>query len=171
MALPFRRVAPAPEFPFTLAPPVIFNRGGHMADETKITDLRKAFTEATGKNPSPRDDAATLQTKIDAAKAESAKGGGNGGGDELEALKAKLAAAEARADEAEGKLAEVAEASDAAPVAPMGTALLDHDDADVTASFMGAELVRGDNGLFLVPLSAVEELKAHGFHVVSGEVA
>jgi hypothetical protein len=55
-----------------------------------------------------------------------------------------------------------------APDTPAGTAYMDHDDADASASYFGAEIVRGPEGLFLVPVHAIEHLVAHGFKLIRG---
>lgn len=73
---------------------------------------------------------------------------------ELDELRAQLAAKEAEAAEA--------------PIVPRGVVLLDHPDEKASASFGGVEIVRGEDGYFLVPHAAAEELAAHGFTVVGG---
>lgn len=54
-----------------------------------------------------------------------------------------------------------------APKPPHNTAYLDHDDPNAAATHGGVDIVRGDNGLFLVPLAFVKELASHGFTTVS----
>jgi hypothetical protein len=53
-----------------------------------------------------------------------------------------------------------------APDVPSGTAYLDHDDPNASASYFGADIVRDAEGLFLVPLHAVEHLLSHGFRLI-----
>lgn len=68
--------------------------------------------------------------------------------------------------------AKIAQSGDAGSVPasaakpPAGTAYLDHDDPAASASYLGAEIVRGAEGLFLVPIHAVEQLIAHGFRLI-----
>jgi hypothetical protein len=72
----------------------------------------------------------------------------------------------APAAEAEAPAAPEAAAAEV-PEAPLHLAFLDHDDTDASASVAGVLVVRGDNGLYLVPLTLVPDLLPHGFRVVS----
>lgn len=126
-----------------------------MAEEAKkneLSALRAEYKAIVGKNPSPRLNADGLRAKIAELKAAPAA-------DEKPADDAPAAEAEAAPAAAEA-------AAPAPPEAPRGTALLDHDDADASASYNGVEIVRGKNKLFLAPLGAVEDLQSHGFRLV-----
>lgn len=87
-----------------------------------------------------------------------------------ENAKPEVAAEAAPAAATEAPAAPATEAAPApapAPQAPPLTAYLDHDDKEASANVAGVPIVRGDNGLFLAPLSVVEHLLPHGFRVVS----
>jgi hypothetical protein len=123
----------------------------------ELNDLRAAYKEATGKNPAPNMSAETLQAKIDEALAATAAA--EGGADD--------GAAADHVDEGAEAAAEAPAAAEEVPQAPPLTAYLDHDDEDASATCMGLPVVRGDNGLYLVPLAFVDQLTAHGFRLVS----
>jgi hypothetical protein len=129
---------------------------------SELTLLRNEYKEALGKNPSPKLDAAALRAAIDAAKAPPA----DPPADEPEAQQPEAEQPEAPAAEKPKASSKKAAKAAEAPEAPKGTALLDHDDPDASANHAGIEIVRGANGLYLVPLGFVEHLVAHGFRVV-----
>lgn len=137
-----------------------------MAEKAKseLTLLREEFKATLGKNASPKLTADDLRAAIAAAATAIADGaapadaGANADSNEP----APAAAAKPAAQKGGKKAKAAAEAEEA----PKGTALLDHPDPGCSASHQGVEIVRGKNGLYLVPLSFVPELLPHGFSLV-----
>jgi hypothetical protein len=150
---------------------------------SELKAIRDAYKAATGKNPSPRDDAATLERKIaehkaaesassdaggagasDADKDAGGPEGGAGGASEADAGDAGDAGKTEPKPKAEPKAKAKAKAEEV-PEAPDGTAYVRHPE-HVGCSFRGVEIVPDEEGLCLVPLSAVTELASHGFELV-----
>jgi hypothetical protein len=126
-----------------------------VSETNELQALREQYKAATGKNPAPNMNADKLREKIAAAPPA------------LDPAAQSPAEAAAPAAVEEPAPAPVVEAPKPAPAAPLHTALLDHADPEASAVVNGMPVVRGKDGLFLVPITLVDELTPHGFYVVS----
>lgn len=121
-------------------------------NKNELAEARAAFKAATGKNPSPRLDAAGVNAKLAEIQANPPADAG-----EAPAKAAKKAPAAKKA--AAPKPAAKASTDE---LKAAGAAYVAHPEG-IGCSLGGVSLEPDGKGRVLVPLSAVEELQSHGF--------